>query len=136
MKLSIGHKLLSLREDRQLTQVEMADLLQIPDATYARYERNHTQVPYDKIVKFADLLKVPVQELLPDTMSINSQNHHHSGQGGGGFIFGNQNFYFGDNVIQEQLNKQNQELAKENKELRDKLESLESKIEELLKKMS
>ena len=107
MKLSIRHKLLSLREDRQITQAEMAHILQIPDTTYARYERNQSQVPYDKIVRFADLLNIPIQELLPDTMSINSQNHHHSGQGGGAFIFGNQNqyFYFGNDVAHQELNK-------------------------------
>lgn len=80
MKLAIGHKLLAVRTEREMSQAEIAHLLEIPDATYSRYERNASQVSYDKIVKFANLLNVPIQELLPDTMSIHS---NHSGQGGG-----------------------------------------------------
>lgn len=134
MKLSIRHKLLSLREDRQITQAEMAHILQIPDTTYARYERNQSQVPYDKIVRFADLLNIPIQELLPDTMSIQGNNNHHSGQGGGAIVFGNLYFYVGDNVANEDLNKENQKLSQENETLKERLEALEKKIEELLQK--
>lgn len=126
MKLAIGQKLLTIREDRNMTQAEMADLLQIPDATYSRYERNETQTPYNKIVKFAELLHVPVQELLPETMSINTNNNN-SGQGTGNFIFGSQYFYVGDSIA-------NQALAQENQVLKEKLETLEKKLEELLGK--
>lgn len=49
------------------------------------------------MVKFAQLLNVPVQELMPETVSITS-TYHNAGQGGG-IIFGNQYFYCGDSVV-------------------------------------
>ncbi len=125
MKLRIGNKLSTIREDRKMTQIEMAELLQIPESTYARYERNESQVAYNKLVSFAELLNVPVQELLPETFSI-TNNNHNAGQGGG-VIFGNQYFYLGDNVS-------NQALANENQELKEKLALLEQKIDELVNK--
>lgn len=123
MKLRIGNKLSTIREDRQMTQIEMAELLQVPESTYSRYERNESQLAYNKIVNFAELLNVPIQELLPETFSI-TNNNHNAGQGGG-VIFGNQYFYLGDNVA-------NQALTRENQDLKEKLALLEQKIDELL----
>ena len=127
MKTRIGHRLLALREERNLTQVQMADLLKINEATYARYERNETQVEYEKMVKFAQLLNVPVQELMPETVSITS-TYHNAGQGGG-IIFGNQYFYCGDNIV-------NQALSQENKELKEELASLKQQMQEFFDKFS
>ena len=112
MKLRIGGRLLAIREERNMTQNQMSDLLGIPDSTYARYERNETQIDYNKLVNFAERLKVPVQELLPDTVAINSNNNN-SGQGGG-IIFGNQYFYVGDSAL-------NSALLQEIKELREQV---------------
>lgn len=123
MKLRIGNKLSTIREDRKMTQIEMAELLQIPESTYARYERNENQVGYDKIAKFAEMLNVPIQELLPDTFSVTNNSQ---GQGGS-VVFGNQYVYVGDSVA-------NKTLVKENQELKEKLALLEQKIDELLNK--
>lgn len=71
-------------------------------------------------------MKVPVQEFLPDAMSINNQNHHHAGQGSGCFVFGTVNI--GDSVV-------NSQLTKENEELKKKLSELEQKLEEVLGKL-
>ena len=125
MKLHIGNKLSTVRQDKKMTQIEMAELLKIPESTYARYERNESQVAYQKIATFVELLNVLVQELLPETFSI-TNNNHNAGQGGG-VIFGNQYFYLEDKVS-------NQALANENQELREKLALLEKKIDELLSK--
>ena len=129
MKLRIGTKLLAIREDRNMTQLDMADLLGIPDSTYARYERNETQIDYNKLVTFANKLKVPVHELLPDTVSINNNGNDNSQSQGGGMVFGNQYFYFGDSVA-------NSVILKENKELKDKIADLEKKMETILAKMN
>lgn len=123
MRIRIGNKLSIIRQDRKMTQVEMAELLNIPEATYARYERNESQVGYEKIAKFAELLNVPIQELLPETFSVTNNN---SGQGGS-VVFGNQYVYIGDSVA-------NKNLANENQELREKLALLEKKLDELLNK--
>ena len=123
--MKIGNQLLTIREGRKMTQADMADLLGIHLTTYQHYERNESAVNYAKIVKFAEILKVPIQEVLPDNVAI-TNNNHNSGQGGG-IIFGNQYFYLGDNIA-------NQALSQENKELKEKLALLEKKINELLEK--
>ncbi|MGF1532107.1 MAG: helix-turn-helix transcriptional regulator [Bernardetiaceae bacterium] len=124
MKLRIGNKLRDLRENRKMTQAEMADLLDVPESTYSRYERNETQLSYNKIVKFAEMLNVPVQELLPETVSITNNN---SGQGGS-VVFGNQNLYLGDSVV-------NQVLIREKEQLEEKIKNLEAKFAELLERL-
>ncbi len=126
MKLKIGHKLLAVREDRKLTQAEVADLLGIPQATYSRIERNETSVTLDKITNFAKELQVSIHELLPETVSV-TNNNNHSGQGGG-VIFGNQYFYVGNDVIKNSL-------VEENKKLQSTLTELAKKIAELEDKM-
>jgi len=83
MKPRIGNRLLAIREDRGMTQVDMADLLKTLESTYACYERNENQISYNKFVKFAELLNVPVQDLLPETVVITNSN---SGEGGVGRI--------------------------------------------------
>jgi len=127
MKSNIGHKLRALREECELTQAEMAHLLGVPDASYSHYERNETPVSYEKMRKLAEALKVPMQELTPESMSFNNQNHHHAGQGGGSIIFGD--VYIGDSVA-------NSKLTRENEELKKKLESLEKKLEAVLEKLA
>ncbi len=120
MKARIGHQLRFFRDEKNLTQIQMADLLKIAEATYARYERNETQVDYEKMVKFANSLNIPIQELLPETVAITNNN---SGQGGS-VVFGNQNVYIGDSIV-------NQTLSKENQELKDELLSLKQKIDKM-----
>lgn len=123
MKLRVGQRLLAVREDRNMTQLDMAELLDVPLATYARYERNETPVEFSKLAKFAEKLNITIQELLPETVAITNNN---SGQGGS-VVFGNQNVYIGDSIV-------NQALSQENKELRERLALLEQKINEILKK--
>ncbi len=113
MKLRVGTKMLSIREDRRLSQADLADILGIPLSTYSRIERNESSIELEKLVGFADKLNIPIQELLPETLSI-TNNHHSSGQGGG-VIFGNLyfNFYGSDEIAR----------------LKEKIADLESRLE-------
>lgn len=124
--MHIGEKLKHFREERSLSQVEMSLLLGIPETTYSRYERSETKVDFNKLVSFAEKLKIPIQDLMPDTFTIN-YNNNTSEQGGGALVFGNQYFYFGENTT-------NKSLLEENQVLKEKLELLEQKLDELLGK--
>jgi transcriptional regulator with XRE-family HTH domain len=128
MKMRIGSRLLALRQEKGLSQLDMALLLELPESTYSRYERNESQVDYPKLAKFAEKLNIPIHELLPETVSINNNGNDNSGQGGG-MIFGNQYFYFGDSVA-------NSAIMQENKELKEKIVEMERKMEAILAKMS
>jgi len=125
MKTRIGSRLLAIRQERGLTQADIAEVLGMPESSYARYERNETQIDYTKLVAFAEKLNVPVYDLLPETVSINNHNNN-SGQGGG-VIFGNQYFYFGENMA-------NQAMLQENQVLKERIALLEMKIQAFLDK--
>lgn len=124
MKQRIGQRLLDIREQKNKTQAEMAHLLDVPLATYSRYERNETSVEYSKMIAFADKLNVPIQELLPDTVTISNSN---SGQGGS-IVFGNQIVYVGDSAV-------NQSITQENQALKEELAVLKRQMKEILDKL-
>ena len=90
MKPRVGHKLLQIREERKLTQSEMAELLNLSTSAYSRYERDETSPEITDLLNFAEVLKVPIYTLLPDTMSINNSSSHSEG---GGIIVGTLNNY-------------------------------------------
>lgn len=104
MKVRVGGKLQMIREERRLTQDELASILGLSTSTYARIERNETSVDLDKLVGFATILQVPIQDLLPETLSITNNNHNPGP--GGGVIFGNQYFYLGETEALRELTSQ------------------------------
>ena len=77
---------MQVREDRKLNQTEMAELLGLSQSGYSRIERNETSVDIEDVVRFSKILQVPVQEFLPETMSIHYENHN--GTSGPNLIFG------------------------------------------------
>jgi transcriptional regulator with XRE-family HTH domain len=125
MKLKVGQKLFNIREERKLNQQEMADLLNMTPSSYSRLERGETSVEIDQLMSFSQKLQVPVQDLLPDILSIHNNSHGN----GGGLIFGNyynNNYHNSDEKIKEQenqiseLNKQIESLKIENETLKKK----------------
>ncbi len=85
MKLKVGHKLFAIREERKLNQLEMAELLNLTPSSYSRLERGETSVELEQLVQYAKTLNIPIQELMPEILSINSN----SANGQGGLVFGN-----------------------------------------------
>ena len=85
MKLKVGHKLYAIREERKLNQQEMAELLHMTPSSYSRLERGETSAELEQLVTFSKQLDIPIQELLPEILSI----HSNSQQGQGGLVFGN-----------------------------------------------
>jgi transcriptional regulator with XRE-family HTH domain len=129
MKTKIGTRLFSVREERKLNQLEMADLLGVSPSTYSRLERNETSVDIEQVVNFSKILQVPIQEFLPETMAINNTNQ----EGQVGFLIGNFYHYSTQNELVKDLENKlllkDQELAF----LREKIGFLEDKNDLLLK---
>ena len=63
----VGLKLRKIRLERDLTQIEMADMLKIQDKKYSRIERGNQSVDIKEVAEFAEKLKVPITDLLPQT---------------------------------------------------------------------
>ncbi len=53
-----------LREDHDLTQRQMADLLGMPQPQYWRYENGYRDIPTDVLIKIADYYRVSTDYLL------------------------------------------------------------------------
>lgn len=62
--MTFGERLNETRKFRCLTAQNMADMLEMGIRSYRFYESNRSQPPYDKLVKIADILDVPLDWLL------------------------------------------------------------------------
>ena len=60
-------RLRDLREDRDLNQTQVAEILQVHQTTYSEYERGRTNVPVPVLHTLADYYGVSVDYLLGRT---------------------------------------------------------------------
>lgn len=60
----IGKKLKLLRETKELTQLRLADLLNLNRVSYNRYENNEREPDYETLKKIADFFNVSTDYLL------------------------------------------------------------------------
>ena len=60
-------KLRDLREDHDLSQQDAAELLNVSQATYSRYESGVLDIPSISLIKLADYYKVSVDYILGRT---------------------------------------------------------------------
>ncbi len=65
-------RLKDLREDHDLTQQQLSNLLGMKQPQYARYEIGETKIPVEVIIKLAELYNVSIDYLLGLT---NTPNH-------------------------------------------------------------
>ncbi|WP_110932640.1 helix-turn-helix domain-containing protein [Paenibacillus bouchesdurhonensis] len=57
----------SLREDKDLTQRQLADYLNITQATYSRYESGNLDVPSLVLIKLSNYYNVSIDYILGQT---------------------------------------------------------------------
>ncbi|HBW36949.1 helix-turn-helix domain-containing protein [Desulfosporosinus sp. BICA1-9] len=57
-------RLRDLREDRDLTQQDIATLLKVSQATYSRYESGALDIPSSSLMKLAQFYKTSIDYLL------------------------------------------------------------------------
>lgn len=56
-----------LREDHDLTQRQLAEILNMPQPQYFRYEQGYRDIPTDILIRLADLYKTSTDYLLGRT---------------------------------------------------------------------
>ena len=62
--MKYGDRLKRLRENKKLSQQQLADKLNINRSTYARYELNKTQPDYETLQKLAEFYNVSIDYIL------------------------------------------------------------------------
>lgn len=63
----IGKRIRTLRKEQNITKSEIADLLEIRQTVYSRYERGFQSVPFEHFLKLADYYNVSADYLLGRT---------------------------------------------------------------------
>ncbi|CUH97409.1 hypothetical protein P22_3538 [Propionispora sp. 2/2-37] len=71
--MNVWDKIRSIRMSKDITQEEMAKVLEVTQASYARYEKNKPDISIEGIEKIALKLGVDKMELLEEEPSL---NHH------------------------------------------------------------
>ena len=64
MEIILGTRLKELREEKKLTQRQLANIFNLNSVTYLHYEKDQRVPPLSLIVKFADYYGVTVDYLL------------------------------------------------------------------------
>ncbi|MFN8284764.1 MAG: helix-turn-helix transcriptional regulator [Chitinophagales bacterium] len=81
----IGHKIKNLRENRKLSQDQMADLLDISQKQYSFIESNHTKITFERLQKIAQALKLNDDEYFDlvkqESMVLNITNNNDHAKG-------------------------------------------------------
>lgn len=70
----IGDRLKELREDKQITQSELAEILKVSRQTISSYELNLTEPTFETLVKIADIFGVSTDYLLGRTKDLGFEN--------------------------------------------------------------
>lgn len=60
-------RLKELREDRDITQREIAEFLHVRQNTYSQYENNHREIPICMLIELARFYNVSIDYILGET---------------------------------------------------------------------
>lgn len=67
-------RLKDLREDKDMRQSDIANLLGIKQTVYSRYERGYQNIPLEHLIKLADFYKVSTDYILGRTNNPKTNN--------------------------------------------------------------
>lgn len=76
MNSEFHKRLKSLRNERKLSQIDLADLLNVTRATISAYETNKIMPPYEKIKILADYFSVSVEYLTGSSSSTENDSDY------------------------------------------------------------
>lgn len=62
--MKIGDIIRALREDKDLSQTQIAEILNTSQTVYSRYERNERDLPIEVLVKLANFYKISADYIL------------------------------------------------------------------------
>ena len=62
--MNFCERLKNAREDRDITQIDMAEMLGMNQSNYSRIETGHQEPSLDQLIKIAEIFKLTIDELL------------------------------------------------------------------------
>ncbi|GHT54752.1 hypothetical protein FACS189451_08160 [Bacteroidia bacterium] len=77
---SLGTKLLNLRQQHKLSQMEIADILNISQNAYNKWEADKCKPSADNLLKLSQYYKIDIVELLNDNEKISLLNNEIKGE--------------------------------------------------------
>lgn len=121
--MTLGTKLNKLRTDRKLTQVQIAERLQVSQNAYNKWESDKAKPAMENLMKIADFYETDVYDLLDEKSIVQTNNDKSIGYIEGAVTINNN---ISDDLIDSILKNQ-QDITK-------LVESQSKLIESLLKK--
>lgn len=75
--MSFGERLKKLREEKDLTQTQLAEILNIPNQSISNYERDYRKPDYETLSIIADYFNVSTDYLIKGNTSKNQDGNLH-----------------------------------------------------------
>lgn len=69
-------RLRDLREDKDLSQADIASVLDIPQTVYSRYERGHQTIPLEHLITLSKFYNVSLDYLTEDATKNEKGRRH------------------------------------------------------------
>lgn len=66
----IGSQMKTIRQEKGITQEDVADKLNISQSSYAKLENGGTVIDIERLQEVADVLEVPNSEFIPETEKL------------------------------------------------------------------
>lgn len=76
--MKLNEKIRELRENKNLTQADVAEKLDLSVAGYAKIERGITEVTIPRLEQLANIFEVDMTELLPQKIGMIIQNNQNT----------------------------------------------------------
>jgi transcriptional regulator with XRE-family HTH domain len=73
--IQLGTKLRQLREEHRLSQEEVATFLGITQSAYNKKESNQSEIKANEVFKIAELYKIAIQSLFPESSWVQFQEN-------------------------------------------------------------
>ncbi|MDR3226244.1 MAG: helix-turn-helix domain-containing protein [Prevotellaceae bacterium] len=81
--MKIGNKIRNLRIERNLSPIQVADMLEISESAYCRYETDKNSPSLDLFKKIAQIYNKEIVDLLPDNCVYQENKDYSVGINGG-----------------------------------------------------
>lgn len=85
--MKVHEKIREHRENKNLTQAEVAELLDISVPAYSKIERGLTELTIVRLQQLAHIFEINLAELLPEERDVYIQNNHNDSIDNSGSIY-------------------------------------------------